>query len=106
MDGLLLKLNNYQGNYPEPRFWNLFGSIRRDLDRFYWCFTLQPWMAPPLNFYDDTSVLLSYEDEGASEVQLWRPGGLSSYADQFSEEYIELWGIDPATGNPQQITAM
>lgn len=29
-------------------------------------------------------------------MMLWKPGVLSRFADRFCEEYIELWGIEPA----------
>ena len=55
MHGLLFKLLNYQLGRREPSFWMLFGSIRQDLDRLFWCFAAQPWMGAPDDFDEDMS---------------------------------------------------
>jgi hypothetical protein len=104
MRGLLLKLLHHPLGQPEPPFWRLFGSIRQDLDRLFWCFAAQPWMAEPDDF-DEDQFLESFEEKGATSIQLWRPGALARYADQFAEEHIELWGIEPTQEGPSQLAA-
>lgn len=105
LNGLLLKLV-HEGGQPEPRFWELFGPLRQDLDGLYWCFIGQPWFGAPAEFQNDQSVLMDFEDMGTTSIQLWRPGSLSRYADQFGEEHIELWGIEPTRDNPQELAAL
>lgn len=102
MEGLLLRL--LETELPEPRFWKLFGSIRPDLDRLFWCFLWQPWMGPPDDFHTEP-FLESFEGEGDTSVQLWRPGTLSLYADRFGEEYIELWAIEPTRDDAKTLAA-
>ena len=104
MHGLLFKLLNFQLGQREPSFWMLFGSIRQDLDRLFWCFAAQPWMGAPDDF-DEDQFLESFEEAGTTSIQLWRPGTLARYADQFAEEYIQLWGIEPTQDNPSQLAA-
>jgi hypothetical protein len=104
MDGLLLKLLHDQLGQPEPTLWKVFGSIRQDLDRLFWCFAAQPWMAAPDDF-DEDQFLESFEEKGTTSIQLWRPGTLARYADQFAEEHIQLWGIEPTQDDPWQLAA-
>jgi hypothetical protein len=105
MDGLLLRLHHMATGRPEPSFWSLFGPVRRDLDRLAWCLPDEPWFTPPPDF-DYDSASMAFAGRERTSVQLWRPGLLSRYADQFGEELFELWGIDPARDDPQSTAAL
>jgi hypothetical protein len=102
--GLLLRLLEDKTGRPGFWFWKLFAPIRPELDRYYWCFSNQPWMGAPDEFKDDLSATESYEGEGETDVMLWRPGSLGRYADRFAEEVIQLWAVDPATDDPPLLT--
>jgi len=104
MDGLLLKLLARQPGQTEPTFWMLFGSIRQDLDRLFWCFADQPWMGAPDDF-DEDRFLEFFEEASKTSIQLWKPGSLARYANQFGEEYIQLWGIEPTQDDPSQLAS-
>lgn len=105
MDGLLLKLLDDSCRAPGVSFWKMFLPIHQDLDRLFWCFSSQPWMGPPSKFEDDEIATESFDGEGNSSVVLWRPGSLSRYAENFAEEYIQLWGIEPHLDDPRHIAA-
>jgi hypothetical protein len=105
VNGLLLKLRRDSTGAPGRWFWKLFQPIRPDLDRLYWCFTNQPWMGAPDKFQADDQATESFAGEGETSVMLWRPGSLGRYADHFAEEFIDLWGIDPTSDDPQQLAA-
>lgn len=76
--------------------------IRKDLDRLYWCFVDQPWMGAPDSFINDESATISFNGNSG---MLWQPGSLGKYADNFGEELIEFWGIEPTRQDPQQLAA-
>jgi hypothetical protein len=104
MDGLLLKL--IHDVRPGRAFWRLFHSIRDDLERLYWCFSHQPTMGASLGFLEDDAATMSFDGEGGTGVQLWRPGSLSRYAaTEFAEEFISLWGIDPSLQDPRKLAS-
>lgn len=88
VEGLLLRLLEDKTGAPGRCFWRMFGFIKQDLDRLYWCFANQPWMGAPRDF--DQNDFEPFEEKCSSSIQLWRPGSLAKYADRFAEEYIEL----------------
>jgi len=98
MDGLIIRLLHAKTGRPESSFWEVFGPIRQDLDRLYWCLTDQPWFSAPEDF--DESICVDYSKRSHSGIMLWGPGDLSRYADAFSEEEITLWAIEPTMDNP------
>jgi hypothetical protein len=104
LEGLLLKLTGDHAGTPGHWFWRLFSPIRRDLDRMFWCFRDQPWMGAPSGFCEDD--LVAFTEEFRTTVQLWRPGSLYRYADQFAEEAIELWAIEPTRDDPVRLARM
>jgi hypothetical protein len=106
LDGLLLKLLDDHPGAPGRLFWKLFKPIRQDLDRLFWCFAGQQWMAAPEAFLEDESATEPFEGEGRTDIQLWRPGSLDRYANWFGEEYIELWAIEPAVDDPQRVVTL
>lgn len=91
MDGLLLKLVHFNAARPEPRFWDLFATIRRELDRLFWCFEWQPWMGAPPGFDEDDAI----EGQEATGRLFWPPGRLSRYADAIGEEFLDFWAVEP-----------
>jgi hypothetical protein len=101
MDGLLIHL--LRTGKDEPRFWKIFGSIRQELDRFYWCFLNQPWMSDPVDF-DEKSVLMRFEEDEYTSTLLWKPGNFSRYGNKFREEFLEFWAIEPTGDDPQNLT--
>src|SRR5215471_17784723 len=103
VDGLLLKFEYAEG-FTEPTFWEFFSPIRQDLDRLYWCFVNQPWMCAPAEFKNDVGAMIPFEGCEKTSGQLWCPSALGRYADQFAEEFIDLWGIEP-TDDPQVLAA-
>ncbi|MDZ7618586.1 MAG: hypothetical protein U1E05_16400 [Patescibacteria group bacterium] len=100
MEGLLLKLLEDDTGKPGFWFWKLFAPVRQDLDRLFWCFDSQPWMGAPPDFGENDVEL--FPGSGTTSIMLWRPGTLSRYASHFSEEYIDLWAIEPTQDNPSQ----
>lgn len=106
MDGRLLRFAENHAGAPEPPFWQLFAAIRQDLDRLYWCFSNQPWMGAPDDFLEDESATLCFDGQEIGNVQLWQPGVLGRYADRFAEEFIEIFGIEAETDNPQEVAAL
>jgi len=80
MDGLIVRLFDDGTGSPGRWFWEVFGSIRPDLDRMFWCFSNQPWMGFPTNLdrldQFEFDHLELFEKEGATSVQLWRPATL------------------------------
>jgi hypothetical protein len=107
VEGVLLQLvQNEAGFWPGSFFWKLFGPIRQDLDRLFWCFLNQPWMGAPAEFPEDESVLVPFEGQENTSIQLWRPGSLSRFAHHFGEEFIDLWGIEPTRDDPAQLVTL
>jgi hypothetical protein len=102
MDGLLLRL--LQTGAKEPKFWDIFASLREDFDRLFWCFTSQPWMGAPEGFHEDP-VTLRFPGDECSGTMLWQPGYLSRYGNKFGEEYMELWAIEPAVADPKMLVS-
>jgi hypothetical protein len=105
MDGLLLKLNHDQTGAPGRWFWQLFEPIRQDLDRLFWCLPEAPWMGSSDEFREDDFAEAPFTAAGFTTTMLWRPGTLGRYAERFAEEFIELWGIDPAMHDPQRVAS-
>jgi hypothetical protein len=106
LDGLLLKLLADRTGAPGRWFWKLFfGPIRPDLDRLFWCFTGQPWLAAPDAFREDELATLPFEGADRAGLEVWRPGSLSRYAQYFAEEFVELWAIEPAVDDPQEVVS-
>jgi hypothetical protein len=103
MDGLLLRLLHGKAGRPEPSFWKIFDSIRQDLDRLYWCVTDRPWFSGPEDF--DESTCVDFPERRQSSIMLWGPGGLSRYADAFTEEQIALWAIEPRSDYPVAVAS-
>lgn len=101
--GLLLQLLNDRGA-PGDWFWPCFEPLRPQFDRHYWVFTNQPWMGPPEGFDEDDTATDEFEGVGQTSVMLWRPGTLGRWADEFAEEFVELWAVDPAD-NPAYTAA-
>ncbi|MFT3787188.1 MAG: hypothetical protein QM770_13635 [Tepidisphaeraceae bacterium] len=96
MDGLLLRLLDDNRGAPAAWFWPCFEPLRAEFDKHYWIIECQPWMGAPLAFHDpdgnnDTTV----DDPRLNEeqVQLWRPGSISRWADDFGEESLDLWAV-------------
>ena len=107
MNGLLVKLPHLDGDRSAGDwFRKLFRPIRADLDRLYWCLPYQPWMGAPDGFDEDEAATESFEGEDRTSVMLWRPGSLGRYADTFAEEFVELWGIEPAVDDAPQLAAL
>lgn len=108
MDGLIIRLLGGRAEHAGRWFWRVFGSIRPDLDRMFWCFSWQPWMGLPSDLLDrldefEAEHLEPFENEGATSTQLWRPGSLGLYADHFAEDSIELWAIKPTRDDPARL---
>jgi hypothetical protein len=83
-------------------FWKIFGSLRQDFDRLFWCFLYQPRMGTP-NDFEEELVLVPFDRAGNTSLQLWKPGNLSRYGNQFREESIELWAIEPTRDDPTKL---
>jgi hypothetical protein len=97
MKGVLLKLD--ESHPEEPKFWDIFGPIRSELVRFYWCFSASPFMAVPLEWWDDPSATISIGPHDTS-VALWRPQSLGKYANHFAEEFVCMWAVDDRFHDP------
>jgi hypothetical protein len=54
-------------------------------------------------FMNDDSATASFVGLGDTSVMLWQPGSLALYADEFAEEFIELWGNEPTVDDAQQL---
>lgn len=108
MDGLLLRLKptGDPSTADASSFWKLFKPIRRNLDGLAWCFLNPPWMGAPADFERDPSATMAFDGDAETSLQLWSPGSLSRYADRFAEEFIELWGVDPARHDPPKVAAL
>jgi hypothetical protein len=111
INGLLLKLNEDKTGRPGFWFWKLFSSIRQDLDRYFWCFADQPWMALPLDLLErhggfEEEVMEPFEERVQTSIQLWRPCALSKYASSFAEEHVELWAIEPELDDPRRMAPL
>ena len=104
MDGLIIRLLDDKTGDPGRWFWRVFGPIRPDLDRMFWCVANQPWMGAP----DDFDLEGSFQRFDGSEragFSVWRPGVLGRHADQFGEEFIDLWAIEPTRDDPARLAA-
>jgi hypothetical protein len=101
MDGLLLHLLGTE--YSKPEFWKYFASLREDFDRLFWCFTNVPCRQ---DIYEDRDlVIMQFPGHKMTDTMLWRPGYLSRYGNEFSEETIELWAIEPTLDDPQKLVS-
>lgn len=110
MNGLLLKLIEGKPGSQAPWiagrwFWKLFRPIQQDLDRLFWYMLDQPWMGAPFEFYQDPNLTEPF-DAPWGGGQLWRPGTLGRFADQFGEEFIQLFGIEPTSDDPKEIASL
>ena len=114
MDGLIIRLLEDKTCAPGRWFWKIFGPIRPDLDRMFWCLTNQPWMGFPadegLDWLErsdrfESAHIEPFESACDTSVQLWRPGTLALYADKFAEEFIELWAMEPTVDEPTRLAA-
>ncbi|WP_165250418.1 hypothetical protein [Paludisphaera soli] len=105
MDGLLIKSTGEPATR-DPSFWKYFKPIRGNLDRLAWCFRDRPWWGEPADFRDDHAAMMDFDGGSMTSLQLWSPGSLSRYADRFSEESIEMWGVDPDRHDPPAVAAL
>ena len=101
MDGLIIRLlDDKTGAW---WFWRIFEPIRRDLDRMFWCLNGQPWMGWPEDF--GTADAEPFENARGSCIHLWRPGTLGRFAEEFGEEFVELWAVEPTRDDPARLAS-
>jgi hypothetical protein len=105
LDGLLLQLLGDSSGPTGRWFWTCFEPLRQFFDRHFWIVD-NPWMGAPDAFFatEGEPETIAYEGSQGTSAQLWRPGAIGRWAEQFSEEFIDLWAIDPAD-DPAHIAA-
>lgn len=104
MDGLIIRLLDDKTGDPGRWFWRVFGAIRPDLDRMFWCLSWQPWMGAPDDF-DLENSFIELDGSERAGFDVWRPGVLGLHAHQFDEEHIELWAMEPTRDDPARLAA-
>jgi hypothetical protein len=97
VDGLLLRLLDDKRGSPAKWFWPCFAPLRAEFDRHYWIIDCQLWMGAPPAFHDadgNSDTVVDDQRLHEEQVQLWRRGSISRWADDFGEEYLDLWAVD------------
>ncbi|MBX9654840.1 hypothetical protein K2Y11_14610 [bacterium] len=101
MFGLLLRLQGEEHHWAGASFRRCFKPLRSKFDQYFWILSSQPWMGSPTDFHSEKE-LARFEGDVDTSVSLWRRGSIGRWADQFSEEDIELWAPNPTT-NPSEL---
>ena len=102
MRGLVLQLLKDRQGAAAEWFWPCFEPLRAEFDKYYWIFPFGPWMSYPVDF--DEHQTERYEGEGQTSISLWKPGTIGRWADQFGEEFVQLWAIDPVADPMRVLT--